>query len=139
MSKKKAVLRAADYQAAQDLAAAGMSDEGMARELRVSVKTWRDIRVNDPKLAEAIAVGHGREHDDLVAIVRTEADKGNWRAAKFLLESRHGYGEKDAAPVAVGIRIELPSSVSREEWQKLINVTPEEPNSTSRRKKSPRL
>ena len=125
MSKKKEVLRKADYLAAQDLAAAGRSDEGMARELRVSVETWRDIRVNDPKLAEAIAVGHGREHDDLVAIVRAEADAGNWRAAKFLLESRHGYGEKADAPVAVGILIELPSSVSREEWDRLIDLTPE--------------
>ena len=125
MPKKKEVLRPADYRAAQTLAAAGKSDEGMAAELRVSVETWRDIRVNDPKLAEAIAIGHGREHDDLVAIVRAEADAGNWRAAKFLLEARHGYGDKADAPVAVGIKIELPSSVSREEWDRLIDVTPE--------------
>lgn len=122
MPKKKEVLRPADYRVARDLAAAGKSDEGMAAELRVSVETWRDIRVNDPKLAEAIAIGHGREHDDLVAIVRAEADAGNWRAAKFLLEARHGYGDRADAPVAIGIKIELPRALTPEEYAQTIEA-----------------
>ena len=33
---------------------------------------------------------------------------------------------KADSPIAIGIKIELPSSVSREEWDRLIDVTPEQ-------------
>ena len=102
----------------------------MAAELNIGVELLRTMQADDPKMIEAIARGMGRGHNELMDVVQRAArgekmSKDQVLAAKWLLENLHGYDGRNDPAVAVGIQIQIPDAMSREEFDRLINVTPE--------------
>ena len=123
MPRSKTKLARQDYAFATELAAKGCTEGSIAKALSISPRTLRTLKLEDERLASAIDVGKAILADEMVSILVEKARNGDRRAAESVLNRLLGPVEKDAAPVAaVGIRITLPDSMSREEWDKIVDV-----------------
>jgi len=128
MARPKLNLRPADYGRIGEMAARGLSERQIASELGIAVATWRGIKGRDRRAAEALDTGRGREESALVgALYKAATEKGNVVAAIFLLKARHHYVDQPQPQVPenrVEVTFQIPAPLSREQYKKLIEVTP---------------
>ncbi len=123
MPRSKTKLVRHDYSLATEMASRGCTEGTIAKALSISPRTLRTLKAEDERLASAIDIGKAILADEMVGILVEKARNGDRRAAESVLNRLIGPVEKDAAPVAaVGIRITLPDSMSREEWDKIVDV-----------------
>ncbi|MEM0991114.1 MAG: hypothetical protein AAGK00_19780 [Pseudomonadota bacterium] len=104
----------------EELAGRGCHAATIARVLGMHSSTFLDVRKRDPRVEEAYQRGLAREHDALVGNLRELADDGNVVANLFLLKTRHGYREGEAAAVNVSVNtggvVVLPPKMTMEEF-----------------------
>lgn len=101
----------------------------IARELGINYRTWSRIRDDDEQLSSALAEAKKAEEEELAGLLIDKARRGETVALIFALKGRHGYRDQGAPPGDGGSRtnivINLPASMSPDEYSKLIDVTPE--------------
>ncbi len=125
MPRLKTKLVRHDYSLATDLAAKGCNEGTIAKALSISPRTLRTLKAEDERLASALDIGRALLADEMVAILVTKARNGDRRAAESVLNRLIGPVEKEAAAVAaVGIKITLPEAMTREEFERTLDVTP---------------
>ena len=74
----------------------GATYEIAARAAGTSPRTFRRWRANHDDLRQRVERAEAEGAEDALDVVRKAADEGDWRAASWLLERRHGYdGEGD--------------------------------------------
>lgn len=86
---------------------------------------------NQPEVQEALDRGRAKEHDKLVAKLHELAMEGNVTAVIFALKARHAYREGEApedGSTNVQVNINLPSAMTPEEYQRMVDVTPRDGN-----------
>ena len=82
---------------------------------------------SEPEVQEALDRGRAKEHDPLVAKLHELAMEGNVTAVIFALMARHAYREGEApegGSTNVQVNINLPSAMTPEEYQRMVDVTP---------------
>lgn len=103
----------------EELTGRGCSLTTVARVLRMSRDTLREVRMRQPEVEEAYQRGLAIEHDALTSNLRTLADSGNVVANLFLLKSRHGYREGEPLEVNVAVNagvLVVPAEMTVEEY-----------------------
>lgn len=88
-------------------------------------------RQRQPEVQEALNRGRAKEHDQLVAKLHERAMQGNVTAVIFVLKARHAYREGEApegGSTNVQVNINLPSAMTPEEYQRMVDVTPASSN-----------
>ncbi len=106
----------------------GLTLESIARRLGTTRAALARLRQRDPRIDEALAVGHSAAEEELVDIItrkaRTaESDRDSLIAAMFLLKSRHGYrdtGPLDGAAGATNIQINNYDRMTTEEIRQRV-------------------
>lgn len=105
-----------------------LSETKICRALGIRFRTWRRILRQDEDAKalwqEAMAV----ERDAVVQKLFERAMEGETAAARFLLGARHGLREQGDTGGDSGrsaVTINLPGSMSRAQYAKLIQVEPE--------------
>lgn len=66
-----------------------------ARGAGISPRTFRRWRARYPGLQERVHRAEAESASGALGVVAEAAEKGDWRAASWLLERRHGYHGKD--------------------------------------------
>lgn len=114
----------------EELASRGCRVETIARALGMNPTAFVRCRREQSEVEEAYQQGLAREHDALVGNLRRAADEGNIVAGIFLLKARHGYREGEAAGGTnnVQVNINLPAAMSPEEYTRMIEAKPAEPD-----------
>jgi hypothetical protein len=105
-----------------DCASRGVKETDLAKALGMSHSTWRNIRENDPIVKEAYEAAKSIEHDQIFGKLYEKALNGDTVACIFLLKTRHHYREQAEIPTAPNVTINLPGSMSPEQYAKLINI-----------------
>lgn len=103
-----------------ELAQAGYSIVGIARNLGVSDKTFSKWLKEYPKLKIAMDEGREIEHNALYNALFVQAtQKNNSAAAMFLLKTRHGYREGDQKDLAntISIEFKLPGAIPADKYR----------------------
>ena len=104
----------------EDLTGRGCSLTTIAKVLRMSRDTLREVRMRQPEVEEAYQRGLATEHDALTSNLRRLADDGNVVANLFLLKARHGYREGEPLEVNVAVNtggvLVVPADMSVEEY-----------------------
>lgn len=112
------------YELVTELAKNGVSETNIAASLRLSPKTWRRIKREDPKAKEALEAGLQIEFDALIGKAYERAMDGNDTMLMFLLNNRHRKrmdelgldGEREHG---VRLIVELPKALSANQYQRL--------------------
>ena len=104
----------------EDLTGRGCSLTTIAKVLRMSRDTLREVRMRQPEVEEAYQRGLATEHDALTSNLRRLADEGNVVANLFLLKARHGYREGESLEVNVAVNtggvLVVPADISVEDY-----------------------
>jgi hypothetical protein len=104
----------------EDLTGRGCSLTTIAKVLRMSRDTLREVRMRQPEVEEAYQRGLANEHDALTSNLRRLADEGNVVANLFLLKARHGYREGEPLEVNVAVNtggvLVVPADISVEDY-----------------------
>ncbi len=104
----------------EDLTGRGCSLTTIAKVLRMSRDTLREVRMRQPEVEEAYQRGLATEHDALTSNLRRLADEGNVVANLFLLKARHGYREGEPLEVNVAVNtggvLVVPADISVEDY-----------------------
>ncbi len=104
----------------EDLTGRGCSLTTIAKVLRMSRDTLREVRMRQPEAEEAYQRGLATEHDALTSNLRRLADDGNVVANLFLLKARHGYREGEPLEVNVAVNtggvLVVPADMTVEEY-----------------------
>lgn len=128
IGRPKLTLRATDYGRITQLSARGISERELAEQLGVSWNTWKRLKAEDERAADALRAGRAREETALVgALFSAAIEKGNVVAAIFLLKARHGY-QDTPAPKGDGPRVavvfQLPAPLDRKQYAALLEAAP---------------
>lgn len=118
-------LREADYSKLAAWAAQGVRKQDAAARLGVTDRTLRRIFERDERAASAWATGHAELHERLVAKLVEKALNGEVAPLIFSLKSIFGYrdqGPHEGEQQAPAVVINLPAAVSRENFEKLVEV-----------------
>lgn len=118
VSRKKTV-PGGGYKRIRELAANGAREVDIARELKMSPRTWDRVKREDEKALAAWEAGRAVEHEALRGLLFEKAMSGNVAAAMFLLKTRFGYREKgdDAGGTdRVTVEFKLPAPLSPEQY-----------------------
>ena len=120
-------LKSDDYQQIEDWASLGVSEKDIARQLSVSPTTWREIKRRDPRAAQALEQGRGREETALVGALFDAALSGSVTAAIFLLKARHKYVDNprpEPPDSRVSINFQIPAALDPDQYKQVIDITP---------------
>lgn len=106
----------------------GLTLHTIAKRLGIGNRTLDKLRQDDPRVEEALTVGHAACEDELVDIVmkkarHAESDRDSLIAAMFLLKSRHHYrdsGALDGAPTTMNVQVNNFDSMTTEEMRKRV-------------------
>ena len=113
------------YKRIRELAANGAREVDIARELKMSVRTWDAIKKEDEKALAALEAGRAVEHEALRGLLFDKAMSGNVASAMFLLKTRFGYREKgDNTPGAdrVTVEFKLPAPLAPEQYVTMLKA-----------------
>ena len=113
MANPKKTLKEKDYGIISRLGARGVSETDIAAALGMSFKTWKRIKDENDRAAEALDEARRKEESELVGVLYEAAIKEkNLTAAMFLLKSRHGYkeGADRIDATQVNVKITLPGA-----------------------------
>lgn len=127
MARPRKRLSPRDLGKVEGMAEGGFSEAQIAAELGLTPYHWRKIKASDPKAAQALEVGRGREESALVGALYKSAMKGNVTAAIFLLKTRHKYIDQpkaDPPESRVEVTFQIPAALSPEKYKQVIEVTP---------------
>ncbi len=127
MARPRKKLPSGGHETIRNMAANGAKETEIAAELGLNWRTFRRIKNEDEAAADALAEGRAREHDELVGLLLGKARQGDAPSAMFLLKARHGYREQgpaDGAGEGARVQINLPTSTSPDQWERMVNVTP---------------
>jgi hypothetical protein len=127
MARPRKTLPAGGLDKIRDLASSGVQETVLAKALGLDYRTWQRIRAEDPQAKAAYEEARALERDKLVGALYEKALKGDGPAAMFLLKTRHAYREQgpaDGEQQGAQVNINLPASMTPEQWEKLVNVTP---------------
>ncbi|MEO0487543.1 MAG: hypothetical protein AAF092_16690 [Pseudomonadota bacterium] len=111
----------------EELAERGVAVATIAKALRMGKDAFMGCRQRQPEVQEALDRGRANEHDKLVAELHELAMEGNVTAVIFALKARHAYREGEApegGSTNVQVNINLPSAMTPEEYQRMVDVTP---------------
>lgn len=111
----------------EELAERGVAVATIAKALRMGKDAFMGCRQRQPEVQEALDRGRAKEHDKLVAKLHELAMEGNVTAVIFALKARHAYREGEAPEgggTNVQVNINLPSAMTPEEYQRMVDVTP---------------
>ena len=107
------------YKRVRELAANGAREVDIARELKMSVRTWQEVKKEDEKALAAWEAGRAVEHEALRGVLFDKAIAGNVASAMFLLKTRFGYRERgdDGSGGAdrVTVEFKLPAQLAPEQ------------------------
>lgn len=103
--------------------------ETIAATLGISKGSFRDIRKRQPEVQEAIDRGRAGLGDEISDLLLLQARQGNTTAAIFLSKARLHW--RDIGPIpgeasAPNINITINAPMDATEWERMINVTPDE-------------
>lgn len=103
--------------------------ETIAATLGISKDAFRDIRKRQSEVQEAIDRGRAGLGDEISDLLLLQARQGNTTAAIFLSKARLHW--RDIGPIpgeasAPNINITINAPMDATEWERMINVTPDE-------------
>ena len=103
--------------------------ETIAATLGISKDTFRNIRKRQPEVQEAIDRGRAGLGDEISDLLLLQARQGNTTAAIYLSKARLHW--RDIGPIpgeasAPNINITINAPMDATEWERMINVTPDE-------------
>jgi hypothetical protein len=109
------------------MARKGHSKASIAASLGISLEKFKEAMRAQPEVQDALIVGAGGLEDELVNILlehaRSKTSKFAVVAAIYLTKTRCGFRENDGPEEArPNIVINLPDSMSREQWTRAITV-----------------
>jgi hypothetical protein len=104
------------------MAARGRDNATIAKSLRMSVETFRNVRKRQPEVQDALDRGRAALSDELTDILLRHARKGNVVAAIFLAKARCGWREGDAPEQRTNILIQLPDASTPQEYLRMIDA-----------------
>lgn len=87
-------------------------------------RTWKRLLRDNQDAAEMLEEAKAVERDALLRVVYNQAHQGDTNAARFLLAAVHGVSDKGdgpAHPQQGGVVINLPSSLSPEDYSRLFH------------------
>ena len=123
MRKKK--VPPGGYKRIRELAANGAREVDIARELRMSVRVWQEVRKEDEKALAAWEAGRAVEHEALRGLLFDKAMAGNVASAMFLLKTRFGYREKGddgGGADRVTVEFKLPAPLAPEQYVTMLKA-----------------
>ena len=124
--KRKKKVPPGGYKRIRELAANGAREVDIARELKMSVRVWQDLKKEDLKALAAWEAGRAVEHEALRGVLFDKAMAGNVPSAMFLLKTRFGYREKgdDGAGGAdrVTVEFKLPAPLAPEQYVTMLQA-----------------
>jgi hypothetical protein len=113
------------YKRIRELAANGAREVDIARELKMSVRVWQDLKKEDLKALAAWEAGRAVEHEALRGVLFDKAMSGNVPSAMFLLKTRFGYREKGddgSGADRVTVEFRLPAPLAPEQYVTLLKA-----------------
>lgn len=109
------------------MAEAGNDERTIAKALGIGQTTLTRCRERSPEVKEAWLNGHALLADEITHLLLQAGRKGNVIALIFLAKCRLGWVDQPKAEEkAPSVLIQLPSSRTPEEYQKLITYQPVE-------------
>lgn len=104
------------------MAKRGRDNTSIAKALRMSGETFRNVRKRQPEVQEALDRGRAALSDELTDILLKQARKGITIAAIFLAKARCGWREGDAPEARPNIIINLPDAIAPAEYLRMIDA-----------------
>ncbi|MFN8180129.1 MAG: hypothetical protein U0167_19525 [bacterium] len=106
----------------EQLAAGGRAETSIAAALGLSPKTFRRAKREDPRVATALEVGHGRLSDELTGLLLSWARKGCRVSALFLAKTRlhwrdQGQPVRESGSVT-NVSITLPAALEFDDYMR---------------------
>lgn len=121
----KVTVTPAGLKVIEAMAAEGQDQRTIAKRLGVDRKTLIDMRDRDPVMDEVWARGHGELASELTHLLLTKARAGNIIAMIYLTKARLGWREgtpaEGAGQANVQVNINIPPSMSKAEFQRIID------------------
>ncbi|MEM6257624.1 MAG: hypothetical protein AAGI37_04855 [Planctomycetota bacterium] len=130
---KRVIVTDAGLAAIERMAGNGASDVTIARTLGIHPETFRKLRddEDDDRVLLAHQAGKGKLADELTDILLTHARDGSITAAIYLSKARLGWrdqGPSTAGTQATQVNISIPAPMSKEDFDKLVNVKKVKPD-----------
>jgi hypothetical protein len=117
------IVTAAGIEAVRILAAAGRTQNSIASALGIGRSTLKACFERQEAVRLAYEAGNAADEQFWLDVLRSAAAKGAFIPAMFILKSRHGYRENDAAPdTRPNVTIVLPDALSPEQYMRAITV-----------------
>ncbi|WP_294217956.1 hypothetical protein [uncultured Sphingomonas sp.] len=106
----------------------GKSEVSIARALGVNYRTWGRLKVEDERIASALAEARKFEEDELVGLLMEKARAGDTTSIIFALKGRHGYRDQGApqggTEQRVNVTINLPGAqASVDDYMRTVEGT----------------
>ncbi|MFV0298430.1 MAG: hypothetical protein ACK5JT_20200 [Hyphomicrobiaceae bacterium] len=105
--------------------------ETIAATLGICKTTFREIRKRQPEVQQALDRGRAGLGDEISDLLLLQARQGNTTAAIFLSKARLHWRDQGPIPgeaAAPNISITINAPMDANEWEQMINVTPEMPD-----------
>jgi DNA-binding CsgD family transcriptional regulator len=118
----RATLTDEGYKALAAMAAEGQDQASVANAFGMNRSTLQALIKRDQRAEDAMNVGKALLADELTHHLLNAARKGNIIAAIYLTKARLGWREGDAPDVKPNIIINLPDSMSHEQYLNSIKV-----------------
>lgn len=124
-AQRKKTVPPGGYKRIRELAANGAREVDIARELKMSPRTWDRVKRDDEKALAAWEAGRAVEHEALRGKLFDAAMKGNVAAAMFLLKTRFGYREKGddgGGTDRVTVEFKLPAPLAPDQYVTMLKA-----------------
>lgn len=107
------------------LTAAGHGHASIAAKMGISKLAFQRWLKDHQEIRAAYEAGLAVEEQEILSELRKILKKGNATPGIFLLKARHGYreGESQIEDNRVQISVQLPASLSPEQYKQVIDVT----------------
>ena len=105
----------------------GVPETKIAYALSINYRTWMRVRVEDERIASALAETKKVEEEELVSILLDKARSGDTTSLIFALKGRHNYRDhgtpQGGTDAKVNVTINLPAAqTSLEDYTKSIDA-----------------
>ncbi|WP_374577386.1 hypothetical protein [Phenylobacterium sp.] len=119
--RRKVVIAPGDVSTILDACRRGVPETQIARALGVNYRTWMRLRVQDHRIASALAETKKVEEEELVSLLMDKARGGDTTALIFALKGRHGYRDSgvsvDVSVKNTGGALVVPPAPSASSWE----------------------
>lgn len=126
VGRKETTITAPGLEVVEAMSRNGHSEASIAKSLGISHRCFKDLKIRDARVQEALDFGHSGLADELsdilLDIARDRSHKMQCVAAIYLTKSRCGWVEGQAPETRPNVTIVLPDSQSPDDYMRSITV-----------------